>query len=144
MDRLPMGAGTMQPVRTPARPPAPAAKGPGPGPKAPSGPVTPVEAIDRAAAALIANSEAVRRSLPDVAADVMQLCQSLKSDAAAIEKVVSRDPFISAQLISLANSAMFAPRTPIVGIRDAVVRIGLDAVRDLVMLVVTNSTMFRL
>ncbi len=106
--------------------------------------MTPEEAVDRAAAAICSNTEAIRRSLPDVATDVIQLCQSLKSDAAAIERVVSRDPFISAQLISLANSAMFAPRTPIVGIRDAVVRIGLDAVRDLVMLVVTNSTMFRL
>ncbi len=127
----------MQPVRSPA-------PRPGQGTNSSVAPVTPLDAINRAAESICANSEGIRRSLPDVATEVIQLCQSLKSDAAAIEKVVSRDPFISAQLISLANSAMFAPRTPIVGIRDAVVRIGLDAVRDLVMLVVTNSTMFRL
>ncbi len=129
----------MQPVRSPAPQAAP-----GSPPAVALGRGGPLEAVDRAAAAICANSEGIRRSLPDVAAEVIALCQSARSDAAAIERVVSRDPFISAQLISLANSAMFAPRTPIVGIRDAVVRIGLDAVRDLVMMVVTNSKMFRL
>ena len=60
-----------------------------------------------------------------------------------MERTLSRDPFISAQVISIANSPLFAPRMPILGVRDAVVRIGLDALRDVVLMVVTNSTMFR-
>ena len=89
------------------------------------------------------DSKAIQRSLPDVAAHVLELCQSTYTDAARVEKAVSKDPFISGQLVSVANSAMFAPRVPIVGIRDAVVRLGLDNVCDIVMMIVSNSTMYR-
>jgi putative nucleotidyltransferase with HDIG domain len=102
-----------------------------------------VEEVDRVAAAIVADTQGIKRSLPDVAAEVLQLCQT-DADAVQIEKSLMRDPFISAQLISMANSAMFAPRMPIVGVRDAVVRVGLDAVRDIVIMVVTQSTMYRL
>jgi putative nucleotidyltransferase with HDIG domain len=73
----------------------------------------------------------------------MALCQQSFSDALRIEKAISRDPFISAQIVSVANSPMFAPRMPIVSVRDAIVRIGLSNVNDIVLMVVTSSTMFR-
>jgi len=99
--------------------------------------------IDHYADAIVTDTKALRRSLPDVAAEALALCTSATTDANAMERTLSRDPFISAQVISIANSAMFAPRMPILGVRDAVVRIGLDAVRDVVLMVVTNSTMYR-
>lgn len=99
--------------------------------------------IDHYADAITTDTKALRRSLPDVAAEALALCTSSTTDANAMERTLSRDPFISAQVISIANSAMFAPRMPILGVRDAVVRIGLDAVRDVVLMVVTNSTMYR-
>ena len=99
--------------------------------------------LDHYAESIITDTKALRRSLPDVAAEALALCTSSTTDANAMERTLSRDPFISAQVISIANSAMFAPRMPILGVRDAVVRIGLDAVRDVVLMVVTNSTMYR-
>ena len=90
------------------------------------------------------DTQSIKRSLPDVAAEVMSLCQQSFSDALRIEKSVSKDPFISAQIVSVANSPMFAPRMPIVSVRDAIVRIGLSNVNDIVMMVVTSSTMFRI
>jgi putative nucleotidyltransferase with HDIG domain len=81
--------------------------------------------------------------LPDVAAEVIELCGRSNAGADMMERSLTRDPFISAQVVSIANSAMFAPRMPILSVRDAVVRIGLDAVRDVVLMVVANSTMFR-
>jgi putative nucleotidyltransferase with HDIG domain len=99
--------------------------------------------IDHYADSIVTDTKALRRSLPDVAAEALALCTSATTDANAMERTLSRDPFISAQVISIANSAMFAPRMPILGVRDAVVRIGLDAVRDVVLMVVTNSTMYR-
>ena len=99
--------------------------------------------IDHYADSIATDTKALRRSLPDVAAEALALCTSSTTDANAMERTLSRDPFISAQVISIANSAMFAPRMPILGVRDAVVRIGLDAVRDVVLMVVTNSTMYR-
>jgi putative nucleotidyltransferase with HDIG domain len=99
--------------------------------------------IDHLADAISSDTKALRRSLPDVASDALALCTGSKADANSMELTLSRDPFISAQVISIANSAMFAPRMPIHGVREAVVRIGLDAVRDVVLMVVTNSTMYR-
>lgn len=99
--------------------------------------------IDHLAENIRNDTKALRRSLPDVAAEALQLCSRAGADAAAMDKTLSRDPFISAQVISIANSPLFAPRMPILGVRDAVVRIGLDALRDVVLMVVTNSTMFR-
>jgi HD-like signal output (HDOD) protein len=99
--------------------------------------------IEEIAVRSVADNKAIQRSLPDVAAHVIELCQLAYTDAARVEKAVSRDPFISGQLVSVANSAMFAPRVPIVGVRDAVVRLGLDNVCDIVMMIVSNSTMYR-
>ena len=100
--------------------------------------------IAGAARALCQDTQAIKRSLPDVAADVMALCQQATSDALRVEKSVTRDPFISAQIVSVSNSPIFAPRMPIVSVRDAIVRIGLSNVNDIVMMVVTSSTMFRI
>jgi HD-like signal output (HDOD) protein len=102
-----------------------------------------VRKIEEIAVRAVTDSKAIQRSMPDVAAHVLELCQLTHTDAARIEKAVSKDPFIAGQLVSVANSAMFAPRVPIVGVRDAVVRLGLDNVCDIVMMVVSNSTMYR-
>jgi len=102
------------------------------------------QAIAQAALELCQDTHSIKRSLPDVAADVMALCQQSATDALRIEKSVTRDPFISAQIVSVSNSPMFAPRMPIVSVRDAIVRIGLSNVSDIVMMVVTSSTMFRI
>jgi HD-like signal output (HDOD) protein len=99
--------------------------------------------IEDIALRAVTDSKAIQRSLPDVAAHVIELCQLNYTDAARVEGAVSKDPFISGQLVSVANSAMFAPRVPIVGVRDAVVRLGLDNVCDIVMMIVSNSTMYR-
>ena len=101
------------------------------------------QAIADAARDVCLDTKAIKRSLPDVAAEVMELCQQSTTDALRVEKSVTRDPFISAQIVSVANSPMFAPRMPIVSVRDAIVRIGLSNVNDIVMMVVTSSTMFR-
>jgi putative nucleotidyltransferase with HDIG domain len=99
--------------------------------------------IDHLVEQVIVDHGALKRTLPDVAAEVLEMCGRAGGDAGRMERVLTRDPFISAQVVSIANSAMFAPKTPILGVRDAVVRIGLDAVRDVVVMVVANSTMFR-
>ena len=99
--------------------------------------------VDHVVESIVNDHGALRRTLPDVAAEVLEMCGRSAGDAAAMERTLTRDPFISAQVVSISNSAMFAPRMPILSVRDAVVRIGLDAVRDVVLMVVANSTMFR-
>lgn len=99
--------------------------------------------VDHLVEEIVTDHGALRRTLPDVAAEILEMCSRANADANKMERTLTRDPFISAQVVSIANSAMFAPRMPILGVRDAVVRIGLDAVRDVVLMVVANSTMFR-
>lgn len=99
--------------------------------------------VDHVVEEIVLDHAALRRTLPDVAAEVLDMSSRSGWDAAKLERTLTRDPFISAQVVSVANSAMFAPRMPILGVRDAIVRIGLDAVRDVVLMVVANSTMFR-
>ena len=99
--------------------------------------------VDHLVEEIVVDHGALRRTLPDVAAEVLEMCGRATGDAGKMERTLTRDPFISAQVVSIANSAMFSPRMPILGVRDAVVRIGLDAVRDVVVMVVANSTMFR-
>jgi putative nucleotidyltransferase with HDIG domain len=102
------------------------------------------EAIADVARQVCRDTQVIKQSLPNVAAEVMALCQQSSTDALRVEKSVTRDPFISAQIVSVSNSPMFAPRMPIVSVRDAIVRIGLSNVSDIVMMVVTSSTMFRI
>jgi HD-like signal output (HDOD) protein len=100
-------------------------------------------AVDRVVDEVVTDPATLRRSLPDVAAEVLEMCSRTSVDAVGMEKTLTRDPFLSARVVSIANSAMFSPRMPILSVRDAVVRVGLDAVRDVVLMVVSNSTMFR-
>jgi putative nucleotidyltransferase with HDIG domain len=102
------------------------------------------QAIAAVAREVCQDTLAIKRSLPEVAAEVMALCQQESTDALRVEKSVTRDPFISAQIITVSNSPIFAPRMPIVSVRDAIVRIGLSNVNDIVLMVVTSSTMFRI
>lgn len=54
-------------------------------------------------------------------------------DLAEIAAVVERDVVISAQVIKLANSSLFASHSSILEIREAVVRLGIDVIRSLVL-----------
>lgn len=101
-------------------------------------------ALDQIGVTLSTTAQPPRKSLPDVATELLSVTRNPKADAAAVERVVCRDPFVSAQVLSIANSAMYAPRTPVLSVRDAAVRLGMDTVRDLAMMVVTTSSMFRI
>ncbi|MCG5055551.1 MAG: HDOD domain-containing protein [Myxococcales bacterium] len=99
--------------------------------------------LDQVGLTLSTTSEPPRRSLPEVATELLRVLQEPRTDAAIIERVVARDPFVSAQVLSVANSALYSPRSPIGSVRDAAVRIGMEAVRDIALMVITTSRMFR-
>lgn len=103
----------------------------------------PLVGIEELAAQICRETDGLRRALPEVANEVLELSRRPECDAAGLEKLISKDPFVSAQLLATANSAMFAPRTPVLTVKDAVVRLGISTVRDIVTMVVVNSTMFR-
>src|SRR5580704_12455911 len=86
---------------------------------------------------LCADEPALRRSLPEAAERALRLCGGRTADAAAIDAVLAPEPALSAPLISLASSGLFAPRAAISTVRAAVMQLGLEATRDVLMLIVT-------
>jgi HD-like signal output (HDOD) protein len=73
-------------------------------------------------------------AFPFTVAKVLQLADSEKSAAADLAKVIQADPVISAQLLRIANSVLFASMNRRIGsVKDAIIRIGFKETRRLVM-----------
>lgn len=82
--------------------------------------------------------------LPDVATQVAQLCQSEDADAAKISAVVHRDQALASHVLRVANSSLYAAPTPIVSLQQAISRLGLRALSDMVMSISVGSRVFRI
>jgi HD-like signal output (HDOD) protein/CheY-like chemotaxis protein len=84
------------------------------------------ECLERAQSALQA------KSLSGVVAQVIQSAASPHTDAAQIATLISRDPTLSAKLLHVANSAVYASsRGPVTNIADAIKKIGFSTVRNI-------------
>jgi len=92
---------------------------------------------------LCASDEALHRWLPEIVEQALDLCSRPIADAVNFERVLSRDPALAAQVIALAGAGLFAPRTTILSVREAVLHLGLDAMRDVLLLIVTNGMALR-
>ena len=88
---------------------------------------------------LCADDLALRRSLPPAAERGLRLTSGRTADAAAIEAALAPDPALAGPLVSLASSGLFAPRATIASVRDAVMRLGLEATRDALLVIITNG-----
>jgi HD-like signal output (HDOD) protein len=71
--------------------------------------------------------------LPDVALRVRQAAQSEDCDAAKIARIIQTDPVLAAKLIKAANSPLYGVQTPITSCRAAVLFLGLETTRNLVL-----------
>lgn len=65
-------------------------------------------------------------SLPVVAMRVLEEAKKTSSDSRLISDILEKDPALSAKIVALSNSAANMPRTPIVTVRDAITRVGLE------------------
>lgn len=70
-------------------------------------------------------------SLPDVAVKVRNAVAE-DIDLNEVVRIVQLDPAIAGKLVHVANSPLYLPARPITSCRDAVVRLGLTATRNLV------------
>ncbi|MCC7417912.1 MAG: HDOD domain-containing protein [Acidobacteria bacterium] len=75
---------------------------------------------------------AARRMLPALARDVIQVALDPDVSPSRLATIVQKDPVLAARVIRLANSAGSAAAVEIAGIRDAIVRVGTRAVRNVV------------
>lgn len=71
-------------------------------------------------------------SFPVAATKAMRLLDDPSSDMGAIEAALSTDVGLVTSILRVANCALYRPVTPIANVREAVARVGMRAVRDLV------------
>ncbi len=71
-------------------------------------------------------------SLPDVAFRVREAVDDPDASAESVATMIQTAPTLAAFCMKTANSAAYNPTSPITGIREAVVRLGLATTRDLV------------
>jgi len=72
-------------------------------------------------------------TFPSITAGIVSLCQRPDADIDDIASLIGTDPALAAKILKIANSALFACGTPIMGLRRAVVRLGLRMTRMVVM-----------
>ena len=78
-------------------------------------------------------------SMPEVALKINQAVQDESLDIQKIADLVQADPMISARAVQVANSAMYIGSQPVQTIKRAVQRIGLRAMRAIVMSVTLRN-----
>ena len=78
-------------------------------------------------------------SMPEVALKINKAVQDENLDFQKIADIVQTDPMISARAVQVANSAMYSGSQPVQTIKRAVQRIGLRAMRAIVMSVALRN-----
>jgi HD-like signal output (HDOD) protein len=81
--------------------------------------------------------------LPDVALELTELTRRADVSYAQVAQVLERDPLVLAQVLKVAQSPAFATKTPVQSVGEALNRLGMTALRDIVWQVVADMRMFR-
>jgi HD-like signal output (HDOD) protein len=79
------------------------------------------------------SESSVLPSLPDTAVRIQLAIEDDLSGADAVARLVATDPAMAAKLIRIANSALYGGRSPVETLTAAVVRLGMQATRQLVL-----------
>lgn len=90
----------------------------------------------------IEHDDMVLPTLPEVAVKLQQLLDDHNVSADQIVTTLAVDPFVSAQIIKSANSAIFAGKPPVENVRDAVSRLGYRQLRTLVITITMNKMFY--
>jgi putative nucleotidyltransferase with HDIG domain len=81
--------------------------------------------------------------LPAVALEVLELSQKTDVDFERVVRLLERDAVLAARVLSISQSAAYASRTAILSLRQAVVRLGLKTLRDVVLEAALHMKVFR-
>ena len=81
--------------------------------------------------------------LPRVALQIVELSQRPSVTFDEVVALLEQDPMLAAKVLSIAESAFYAPRSPILSLKQAAVRLGLAALRDLVVEAALRLRVFR-
>lgn len=80
--------------------------------------------------------------LPRVCAQLAQLTAQQATDAATLSRLIQSDPALAGEIMRVANSPAFRPRTAIVSLQQAVAWLGVAEVRNIAMAVMLRGEVF--
>jgi putative nucleotidyltransferase with HDIG domain len=80
--------------------------------------------------------------LPDVATQLTEMSQRSDVSYVQLSDVLERDPMLLAQVLKVAQSPLYATRHPVRSVADALNRLGVTSLRDIVWEVVLNMRLF--
>ena len=92
-----------------------------------------------AVASLLNTLEKNLPALPQVAWEAMSLIEDPDSRAEDLQKIISRDQALAARVLRLANSAYYGVSRTITTLSGAIVMLGFDTVRFLVLAAASES-----
>ncbi len=78
-------------------------------------------------------------TLPSIATRVIRLATNPDVDIKALADEISRDSAITASLIKLSNSAYFRPSGRIRSVQEAIVTLGLNTVKDIILIIASKG-----
>jgi putative nucleotidyltransferase with HDIG domain len=81
--------------------------------------------------------------LPRVAVELSELTRKPSASYDDVVLVLQKDPLIAAGVMSIAQSPLYAGRSPLQSLKDAVQRLGINSLRDIVWQVVAGMRLFR-
>ncbi|OFX25375.1 MAG: hypothetical protein A2V77_13530 [Anaeromyxobacter sp. RBG_16_69_14] len=81
--------------------------------------------------------------LPAVALEIMQLSRRPSATFEEVVAILEHDPILAAKVLSIAQSVFYAPRSPILSLKQATVRLGMKTLRDLVLEAALKLRVFR-
>jgi HD-like signal output (HDOD) protein len=81
--------------------------------------------------------------LPRSFLEILAVTKNPDASVDQVLGVVSQDPFIAAQVLRRARSAFYARGNPVTSLRHAVVRLGMDVIRNIFVLACVESHVFK-
>ena len=81
--------------------------------------------------------------LPQVALEVMHLAGAPDVEMAAVVKLLERDPMLAARVLASAQSAHYSRRSPVLTLRQAAVRMGMETLGQLVLQAALELRIFK-
>jgi len=81
--------------------------------------------------------------LPAAVAEVMALANSTEANFREVDRVVRQDPIVAARVLSVANSPLYRPPSPITSLRAAMMRLGWSVLREIMLQAVAEAHLFR-
>jgi HD-like signal output (HDOD) protein len=81
--------------------------------------------------------------LPTVATEILELSRKPSARIEDIASLLEREPLLAAQVLKLANSVLYGSATKVNTLKQALIRMGLSVVRDVVMEAAYQMTVIR-